>query len=45
MIDLNGNFSMFVDSLFDLVNTFLGGMFGWLTDLISGITFLFPYAY
>jgi hypothetical protein len=37
MLDFGGSFHTFFDALFNFLNTFLSGVFGWLTDLINGI--------
>lgn len=41
MLDLGGSFSGFLDALFSLLNEFLGGLFGFLASLLSGINISF----
>ncbi len=38
MLNLDGSFSGFMGALFEFINTLLISVFGWLTDLISGIS-------
>lgn len=38
MLDLNGSFQSFVNSFFDLLNTLLSGIFGFLAGFFDTIT-------
>jgi|GEM_PF-5376507 len=44
MLDVGASFGSFLDALVMFLNEFLNGLFGFLTDLLGGVSVQFPMA-